>query len=454
MNIEKIQNHIDTKEVRDYSLDIFKKLVSQMSISAQGKGIRECAELIVSILDEIGMESRIIEKRGNPVVFAQKMCSIKNAYTLLFYGHYDVQPPEPYELWDSPPFEPEVRDNRLWGRGAADNKGQFLSHLMAVKAFLDVEGELPINIKFIFDGEEEVGSPYLGEFVEGHKELLDADFVYISDGPINEEGFPVVKLGNRGIVSFDLELETSSTDNHSGGKGGVIPNAGWEMVKLLNSMMDEEGNILIKGFHDSVIPRTEAERIHLSTLPYSAELSTKIFGCKNKITLSKEEFYTNMMFKPTLSINGLVCGYTGEGNKSVIPAKALAKLDARLVVDMDPKDIVEKIKRHVKAFNKDVRFIEHDHMYPARVSSDLPEVKVILNALEKISGMKPLVMASSGGSLPHYVWQTILDRPFINVPYANADEQNHSPNENYDLDLFHRGIKVSAQVINDLAALR
>jgi acetylornithine deacetylase/succinyl-diaminopimelate desuccinylase-like protein len=372
-----------------------------------------------------------------------------DAFTLLFYGHYDVQPPEPLEEWDSPPFEPIVREGRLWGRGVADNKGQLLTHVLAVKSYLAVHDSLPVNVKFVFEGEEESGSVHLPEFIEEHRDLLAADLVYTSDGPLHETGDPVVFFGVRGILNVELRLRTAEHDNHSGNKGGVVPNAAWELVDVLSTMKDEEDRVLIPGFYDDVLPPDEASLQLIEDLPYDPDSLAEVFGVE-QLGLSKEEYYRRLTLRPTLTINGLVSGYTGPGSKTIIPGQAVAKLDMRLVADQDPEKIFEMVKAHVSKVNPDVEVVHHGHMYPSRTRPDLPAGQKVVRAVEAGAGEEPIVTPALGGSLPDYVWTKLVGLPSVGVPYANADEANHAPNENMEVDLFYRGIRVSAQVMHEL----
>jgi len=447
VSIERVHTYINAQ--RDYFLEAWKRLVAQPSISAQNKGVRQCAQLLEDIMRAAGIKTRRFETAGQPIVYGEVRSDRPEALTLLFYGHYDVQPPEPLEKWLSPPFEPSVRDGRLYGRGAADNKGQLLPHVFAVQAYLEAVGSLPINVKFVFEGEEESGSIHLPEFIQENRELLAADLVFTSDGPMHDSGAPVVFFGVRGILSVELVLETAGQDNHSGNKGGVIPNAAWEMVELLATMRDESGRVTIEGFYDDVLPPSTYDLELIAKLPYDPDQLAQVFGVA-QLPWSKEEFYRRLTLEPTLTINGLVSGYTGPGSKTIIPGRAAAKLDMRLVANQDPEDILAKLRAHVARHNPNVRVIHHGHMFPSRTRADLPVCQTVVRAIRAAYGREPLVMPALGGSLPDYVWTRLLGLPSVGVPYANADEANHAPNENMRLDCFFQGIHASAQVIHEL----
>lgn len=445
--IQKVLNHIH--RARAQHLDILKTLAAQPSISAQDKGVRQCAQLLQGMMEEMGITARQYETPGYPVVFGEVLGEKKEAFTLLFYGHYDVQPPEPLADWLSPPFEPTIRDGRLYGRGVADNKGQLLCHLLAVSSYLQALGSLPIHVKFLFEGEEESGSPYFPAFVQEKRDLLKAHLVYTSDGPMDTSGSPLVAFGVRGILSLEIILQTALFDNHSGNKGGVIPNAAWELIHLLSTMKDESGRVTIKGFYEDVRPPTSCEEELIEALPFIPEQLARDFGLST-IDLEKKTYYRRLMLEPTLTINGLNSGYLGKGSKTIIPGRAVAKLDIRLVLDMDPFDILEKIKGHVHRYSRGAEVVYQGHMLPSRTPPDFSACQRIVDGVAKAYGKKPYVMPSFGGSLPDSVWTKDLKIPSVLVPYANADESNHSPNENMRLDCFYRGIQASAQIIYEL----
>lgn len=451
MSITKVHSHIDTK-LPQY-LQALKQLVAQPSISAQNIGVVECAHLLQSIMEDNGIKSQLYETPRHPLIYGEVKSSKPNAFTLLFYGHYDVQPPEPLEEWKSPPFEPTIREGRLYGRGVADNKGQLLAHIFALSSYVKTMGSLPITIKFLFEGEEESGSPHISSFVKENKDLLKTDLVFTSDGPMDTGDIPVILFGVRGILQVDLQIRTASFDNHSGNKGGVIANAAWELVHLLSTMKDREDRITIDGFYDGCLPPKEHDLELIKKLPYNPEQFAKDFGVAS-IDLEKEDFYKRLSLEPTLTINGLLSGYTGAGSKTIIPGYATAKLDIRLVHPMDPFAVLEKIKDHVAKVNDKVEVVYKGHMLPSRTDSQLPFCKKIIEGAEKVYGAQPLVMPSCGGSLPDYVWTKDLGVPSVIVPYANADEANHSPNENLRLDCFYKGIHASAQVIHELGAFQ
>ena len=445
--MENIHLYID--KTQEENINILKKLVAQPSISAQNIGVKECAKILYDIMIDIGIDTRIFETKTQPIVFGEIKSKNQNSITLLFYGHYDVQPPDPLEEWNTPPFEPTVFNKRLYGRGTGDNKGQLLAHILAVRSFMNTVGCLPVNIKFVFEGEEESGSPSLPEFVKEHRDMLNADLVYFSDGTKHDSGAPIIFFGARGVLSLEITLQTAKNDNHSGNKGGVIPNAAWKLVDLLSTMKDSKDNITINGFYDNIVPPSEYELKLIDEIPYDPNKLAKIFGVQ-ELTLNRKEFYRRLMFEPTLTINGLISGYTGIGGKTIIPGSAAVKMDARLVCNQDPNDIFNKIKDHVINYDPCAQVIKHHCMYPSKTSADLQICEPVIRAVNKTHDQRPILFPSAGASSPDYVWTSVLGVPLLCVPYANADEANHAPNENIVLDYYLNGIHTSAQLIHEL----
>lgn len=447
MNMEAIEAIIE--ERKEEYLETLFKLLRQKSISAQNIGVKETSLLLKSIMEDIGIDTKLIPTDGHPVVYGEIM-NDPNYFTLLLYGHYDVQPPDPIEEWDSPPFEPTIRNGRIYCRGAGDNKGQLMAHLLAVKSYQDVAGKLPINVKFVFEGEEEKGSPNLIPFVKKYKDMLKADLAYTSDGPMHDSGAPFVLLGARGMVYVELTARGANWDNHSGNKGNIVPNPAWKLVKLLQTMRDETGKVLIEGFYDDVRQPTEKELELLKTLPYDQKQLGEAIGYKD-LDMSGEEYYRKLTLEPTFNIAGFHSGYGGEGAKTIIPAKATLKMDMRLVVDQDPEDIFEKVKRHVEKHAPDVEVKLLSMRHPSRTSPEQEIVQVVKSAVRKAYQQEPVMQPSLGGGLPDYVWTQVLGVPSVIVPYANFDEANHSPNENIGVDNFFNGIRCTCYVIRELA---
>ncbi|WP_183192448.1 M20/M25/M40 family metallo-hydrolase [Brevibacillus fluminis] len=436
------------EERNEHYLQRLFALLKQESISTMNKGVRECAELLKQVMEECGISSRLIETAGHPVVYGEWIKE-ENDFTVLIYGHYDVQPPDPIEEWESPPFEPTIRDGRIYCRGVGDNKGQLMAQVLAIKTMLDCYGELPVNVKLVFEGEEENGSPHLAAFVEEHKELLACDLVYTSDGPMHASGIPSVELGVRGILGVELVAHGAKWDHHSGNMGNIAPNPAWMLIDLLKTMRDEKGRVLIEGFYDHIRQPTDYELGLFRKLPFDREELIKQIGYP-EFEADAETFYRQLSLEPTFNICGFHSGYGGEGSKTIIPARASVKMDIRLVVDQDPADIFQKFCAHVKKHAPDIEVLHQGEMKPSRTPADLEIISVIVQAVADAYTVEPLLVPGVGGSLPDYVWTQILGVPSVMVPYANADEANHAPNENMSVALFFKGISCTCHVLHRL----
>jgi acetylornithine deacetylase/succinyl-diaminopimelate desuccinylase-like protein len=318
-----------------------------------------------------------------------------------------------------------------------------------VKTYLDVLDELPINVKFVFEGEEEMGSVHLPSFVETHKELLKADLVYTADGSSHPSGSPLILLGVRGMLAVELEAKGADWDNHSGNAGNIVPNPAWKLIELLQTMRDKNGQVLIEGFYDHILTPTEREAELLRTLPFDAENIGGKIGYRN-LDMDGERYYQKLTMEPTFNINSIQSGHPGKGLKTIIPSTASLKMDIRLVADQDPMDIYQKFCHHVKLHAPDIEVKYLGSMKPSRTPADLEVVQVVTKAISSAHGQEPLIQPSLGGSLPDYVWTKILGAPSMIVPYANFDQRNHAPNENIQIDYFFNGIKSTCHVIHAL----
>jgi acetylornithine deacetylase/succinyl-diaminopimelate desuccinylase-like protein len=425
-------------------------LVRQPSISAQGIGVRECAELVRGQLEAAGLATRLLETPVYPMVYGERL----NAHgmpTLLIYGHYDVQPPEPLDAWISPPFEPEIRDGALYGRGTGDNKGQFFANLCGVRAWIDAIGELPINVKFLVEGEEETGSPHIAGVVEEHRDLLAADLIYTSDGPVQDDDHPQIDYGVRGVLNIELRVHGTNQDLHSGNWGGVAPNAAWLLVQLLATMMDRENRVTVEGFYDEAAPIDETARAAMERIPIDQQAALTGIGIAELPPPTGVGYLERLMFQPTMTINGLASGYQGEGSKTVIPSEAVAKLDMRLVPDQRAADIYEKIVRHVERHADNVEVIHHGAMEASFTPLDHPLAGAVRRAVERGFGKRPVDIPLIGASLPDAVWTRTLGIPSFLVPLAQSDERNHAPNEHFEIARFQAGIRTAAALIAELA---
>lgn len=446
MTLEKMDDFI-LHHRDDYLTRLF-NFLREKSISTDKDAVRKCATGLKTDMEEIGIDTRIMETSGNPVVYGE-ILNDKNDFTLLIYGHYDVQAVEPLELWESDPFEPEIRNARIYARGAGDNKGQLMAQLLGVKTYQELYGGLPINIKFVFEGEEELGSPNLPEFVKAHKRLLEADLVYTSDGSSHNSGRPLILLGVRGILNFELITKGADFDNHSGNTGNIVPNPIWKMIELLKTMRDDNGTVLVEGFYDNIREPSKTDMRLLSNLPYDQKDIAEKIGFED-LNMDRKQYYHRLTMEPTFNIAGMESGYTGDNAKTIIPSTAAVSIDMRLVADQDPMDIFKRVEKHVKAFDPDIEVKFRGAMDPSRTPSDLEIVQAVTDAIANAYEKTPLVQPSMPGSLPDYVWTKYLETPSIIMPYANFDQHNHSPNENLKVENFFAGIKCTCNLVKEL----
>lgn len=438
------------EENRSRFLEELFTFLRQPSISTRDEGVRECAEMLAAMMQDVGIKTRIYETARHPVVYGE---IIKEAApTILVYGHYDVQPPEPLEEWLSPPFEPEIREGKIYARGASDNKSQLLTYVKAVEACQEALGEVPVSVKFIYEGEEEIGSPNLAPFAQENKELLKADLSFFSDSHIHESGRPLLILGLKGMVYVDLKVRGAAKDQHSM-RATSIPNPAWRLVWALSTLKNPNNRVTIPGFYDQIRELTPREKEAVARIPCDEAELLRYFGIQEFLPgRFSKEYYINLVSEPTCNIAGIHSGFTGEGTKTVLPATASAKIDFRLVPDQRPGDILDKLKDHLKAQGfGDIEVTEHHHILPSRTPIDHPAVEIILAALKEVYGLDPIVFPNIGGAGPNYVFTEILDIPCFVVPHASHDQANHAPNENMDVEGFFRGIRTATTVFQKFA---
>jgi acetylornithine deacetylase/succinyl-diaminopimelate desuccinylase-like protein len=441
---------------RDRYIEELKEYLAIPSISAlpeHGEDLKACAEWTAAEMGNVGLENvRLIETPGNPVVYGDWL-KAENAPTILFYGHYDVQPVDPLDLWESPPFEATVREGEIYARGAADDKGQVFMHLKAVEACLRQDGRLSANIKFILEGEEEIGSTHLDDFVRDHKNELAADVVVISDSPMFDRGVPSICYGLRGLTYFQIDLRGSNTDLHSGSFGGAVANPAFVLAQILNQMKDRGGRVKIPGFYDNVRPLRDEERAEFAKLPfnerrYRNELGApKLFGERGYTTLER------VWGRPTFEINGLLSGFTDAGAKTVIPAVAMAKVSMRLVADQEPDNIAVLFEEYLRKVTPRTVELSLTRMHGGRpwmTDFDNPFVQAAGRAIEKGFGRQP-VFNREGGSIPVVAtFQEVLGLPSVLFGVGLPDENAHAPNEKLDLGNFHKGIIASAVLYDEI----
>ncbi len=442
--------HIDTH--RQQFLDHLIDYLRHPSISAYGEGIDVVADYIAEVMRGIGLTVHILPTAGWPMVSGEYAIR-PDLPTVLLYGHYDVQPPDPLEEWISPPFEPAIRDGRLYARGVGDNKGQHFAQLMALETLLACYGSLPCNVKVLLEGEEEVGSPHMPAFVAEHRQELQADLVIISDGPVHESGQSTICFGVRGVLDLELRARGANRDLHSGNWGGIVPNPLWTLVHLLASMKNERGEITIDGFYEHVQPLNELERQALASLPLNIDEVKRSLDLARLDEPQERGYFERLSAWPTLTINGIHGGYGGPGSKTVLPHEAVAKCDIRLVEAQTVEDILAKVRAHVQRHAPEVSVISHGGMNPSKTPLDSVYTEPLRQAIRAAQGAEPLLVPAMGGSLPEYVFTKTLGIPTFGVPYANADEANHAPNENLEIERFFMGIKTGAAMLAYLGAV-
>ena len=441
---------------RDRYLDELKALLAIPSISALGEhagDVRRCAEWCAAEMRRIGMQHVTLhETPGHPVVYGDWL-GAPDSPTILFYGHYDVQPVDPLHLWDSPPFEATIRDGEIYARGSADDKGQVFMHMKAVEAHLSRSGRLPVNIRFLIEGEEEVGSAHLDDFIRSHKPTLQSDVVVISDSPMFARGIPSICYGLRGLVYMQIDMRGSSTDLHSGSFGGAVANPAFVLAQVLAQMKDKSGRVRIPGFYDDVRPLQEEERQAWASLPFNERKYRQDFGIPKTAGESGFSILERTWARPTLEINGLLSGFTGEGAKTVLPAVSMAKVSMRLVPDQDPDRIAELFESYVKKITPGSVELQVRRLSagkPWMTSYDNEYVQAAARAIEKGFGQKP-VFTREGGSIP--VVSTFYEElgvPAVLFGVGLPDENAHAPNEKLDLSNFHNGIIASAILYDEI----
>jgi acetylornithine deacetylase/succinyl-diaminopimelate desuccinylase-like protein len=456
--MDKVVDYIHVQ--RDRYVDELKEYLAIPSISAlpehQGD-VRRCAEWTAAHMRHIGLQNvRVIDTPGSPIIYGDWL-GAPGAPTILFYGHYDVQPVDPVDLWDSPPFEATVREGEIYARGAADDKGQVFMHFKAVEAHMKQNGRLPVNMKFFIEGEEEVGSLHLDQFVRDNKQLLAADVVVISDSAMFARGVPSICYGLRGLVYYQIDLRGTKSDLHSGVFGGAVANPATVLAQLLSQMKDKSGKVKIAGFYDDVRELTAEERAEWKKLPFEEKKYRKELGAAK---LAGESGYTvleRVWGRPTFEVNGLLSGFTGEGPKTVIPAISMAKVSMRLVPNQDPDKIAKLFEAYVEKVAPGTVEVKLTRLHggkPWMADFDSVYIRAAGRAIEKGFGKTP-VFTREGGSIPVVAtFQEELGIPSVLFGVGLPDENAHAPNEKLDLGNFHGGIIAAAYLYQEIAELR
>ena len=441
--MKQIFDYISENESRE--VEQLVKLARQPSVSATGQGIAECATMVREMLEEVGASTKLLEIEGASPVVTGEIHSRKNpSKTLLFYNHYDVQPPEPLDLWESPPFEPTIRNGVIYGRGVADDKAELVGRLQLTKAFLQTLGDIPCNFKFLFEGEEEVGSSNLHAYKRKDPEAFKSDAVVWEFGTVDKNERPEIILGVKGILYVELTARNATRDAHSS-IAAVIDNPAWRLVEALNTLKKGD-KILIPGWTEDVRPFNKQELQLLEKQPsVESELKSE-YGVKQFIGGMKGlDVKKALAGKPTCTICGLTSGYSGPKSKTVLPKEAQAKIDFRLVPDQDAGKLLKKLRRHLDAKGfKDVQFTFVEEENPKRTSPDAMIARAAVEAAKIVHGKQPVTMVSAAGTGPMY----LFEGPAVCIGGGYPSTRAHAPNENARIDLFVKSMKWVAETVS------
>lgn len=434
-------------------LSEFLRIPSVSTNPERAGDVRRAAEFLIQKLTALDFETQIFDTPRHPIVYAERKVS-ETAPTVLIYGHYDVQPPEPLGLWTTPPFEPTVRDGALYARGASDDKGQIYAHVQGVEAVLQQTGDLPLNVKFVIEGEEEIGSPNLIPFVESHKDLLAADIVLISDGAMAAPETPTITYGLKGLAYLEVHVRGAAMDLHSGAFGGAAPNPINGLAKMIAALHDDEGRVTVPGFYDAVIDITPEEREVFARAPFderalAQELVVSAFPGEAGYTVLER-----LWARPTLDCNGIGGGFQGEGSKTVIASEAMAKISCRLVPNQTPQDVTKKLGDYLRSLapaGLSVEIIDLHGGDGVLTPLSSRAVQTAGAALAEVYG-KETVFARTGGTIPvGSTFQKGLGADVVFVGLGLESDRAHSPNEKFDLVNYYRGIEVSAALLEAFA---
>lgn len=435
---------------RERFIEELSEFVKIPSVSAKREHKADCeraAGFLAAEFERLGFETRVCPTAGNPVVLAKRKAGAEGRPTLLVYGHYDVQPPEPLELWDAPPFEPRIANGNLYARGATDDKGQSYAHIKAAEALIETEGELPVNLIYLIEGEEEIASDTLERWIRENKDEVRCDAAVISDTSQFAPGQPAICYGLRGIAAIEIRVEASASDLHSGVFGGATPNPANVLCEIVAQLKDSRGRVNIPGFYDDVLPLEAWEREAFAALPWDDDSFKQDLGLYG---LHGEEGYSPIeqrWARPTLDVNGIFGGYSGEGSQTIIPAWAGAKITMRLVANQDAKKIIQLFREHVQSIAPpyvQLSFIGGEGNGPVLVPRDARFMDEAVRAFETGFGQTP-VFIREGGSIPVVLAITRELGIHVNLMgFGRPDDNLHAPNEKFNLDDFIRGIHTAA----------
>ena len=455
--MQEVLDHIDGRR-QQFEADLL-ELLRIPSVSADpsfAADVQRAAKWVQQHLAKLGLTAELIPTGGHPIVYAESP-PVPGAPVALVYGHYDVQPPDPLDEWITPPFEPTVRDGKVFARGATDDKGQALTHVQSVASWLAVAGRLPLQVKFLIEGEEEVGSEHLGVFLRANAARLACDCVVISDTSQFAPGVPAITYGLRGIAYFELRLTGPKQDLHSGVFGGGVANPANALAKMLGALVDADGRVTIPDFYDDVKPLTDRERKEFSSLPFDETLFKTQLGVDDLAGEAGFSTLERRWARPTLDINGLTSGYQGAGAKTVLPARASAKLSCRLVPNQDPQQVATALRRLLEKLTPpgiQMELVEHHGAPGVVMPIDSPYLQAAAAAIEIGFERRP-VFIREGGSIPIVnTFAEVLGADMLLLGWGQNDDNPHSPNEKFSLDDYHRGIRASAALWQELATIK
>jgi acetylornithine deacetylase/succinyl-diaminopimelate desuccinylase-like protein len=448
--MEDVYRHIE--EHLEESLADLGRLCELPSVSAQGQAIQGTAESVARLLEGAGFQTRLLPKPGggHPVVYGELEGA--SPKTMLFYNHYDVQPPEPLELWSSPPFQLTRRDDKLYARGVSDDKGDIVSRLAALRAFQAVRGRVPVNIKFCIEGDEEIGSPNLGPFVHENRYLLKGDACIWEGASVDWDGALVLYAGAKGLLYVQLEARGANRDVHSSW-ATVVPNPAWRLIWALATLKDADERVLIDGFRDGVLPPTPEEEAALQSLPADEDERLRALGLSSLLKgVRGVEYHRRHIFEPTCTIDGLTSGYQGEGTKTVLPATASAKLEFRLVPEQDPEEVLSKLRRHLDSHGfQDVDIVSITGEKPVRTPLSSPFLKLVCRTAAEVYGRPPRLLPNMAGTGPMYHFVRDLGLPTTGAGVGYPESRAHAPDENIRIGDFVLATKHVAAILDGFA---
>ncbi|PID57596.1 peptidase M20 [candidate division KSB3 bacterium] len=429
------------------------RIPSVSTLPERAEDVKRCAQFLADDLQAMGMRNvNVMSTNGHPAVYAEWL-EAPDAPTILIYGHYDVQPPDPLDLWESPPFDPQIRDGEIYARGSADDKGQAFAYFKAIEAYLSKKGSLPVNVKLLIEGEEEIGSAHTHKFVYDHLTLLQADAILLSDNSMFARGIPAICCGTRGLVACQIELESAARDLHSGAFGGVAENPIQVLADILSALKDDDERITIPGFYDDVLELSAEERQYFAGLPFDGEALQQEIGVRGFVGEKGFTPVEREWARPALDINGILGGFTGPGAKTIIPAKAMAKITMRLVSKQNPDKILQAAKDYISSLAPEsvkLSFSGDAGGTAYLTPLDHPVLKHVAKAVRQSYGREPLFTRTGGSIGILSTFSDALRIPIAMVGLSYPDDNIHAPNEHLAEEAYYSGIETAARLFNEL----